>query len=309
MGEVVSYEAVLTVAEITRCLQELGIESGDVVLFHSALSSLGYLPGGQDALIDAVLGAVGSAGTAMVPCFPPFGKPFDPQCSPSMVGSVTEAFRLRDGAVRSLHPTHSVAAIGPQARDLTEGHEKCRPCGPGSPYDKLRDLDGWILLIGVDQDRNTSLHVVEDFVDAPYLHSFDAILVREDGTHEVVPVERCAGGHREFIGVDKRLREAGIVRAGRVGSATIRLMPAHGLSDYCVNLMEGDMTAFLCSKPRCTFCRWAEGKVRETQTGERDPVGWREVAHEWGCGEETCEVCYPEIWIEKLFPPKQMGSL
>jgi len=300
-------EGVVTGSEITRSLQELGIESGDVVLFHSALSSLGYLPGGQETLIDVVLGAVGPSGTTMVPCFPPFGKPFRPSSSPSMVGSVTEAFRLRDGAVRSLHPTHSVAAIGRQARDLTEGHETCRPCGPGSPYDKLRGLGGWILLIGVDQDRNTSLHMAEDFVDTPYLHSFDAILVREDGAHQIVPVERCAGGHREFIGVDKRLREAGIVRVGHVGGATLRLMPAQALFDYCVSLLEEDMTAFLCSKPRCTFCRWAEGQVRESQTGERDPVNWREVAYEWGCGDETCEVCYPEIWIEKLFPSRVTG--
>ena len=43
--------------------------------------------------------------------------------SPSCVGILTELFRKRPGVVCSLHPTHSVAALGKDAEDFIAGNE------------------------------------------------------------------------------------------------------------------------------------------------------------------------------------------
>jgi aminoglycoside 3-N-acetyltransferase len=283
---------VVTGEQIAECLGGLGVREGDALIFHSALSSVGMLIGGQEALIDSMLAAVGQKGTVMVPVMPDMAVPFDPQHSPSTVGSVSEFFRRRADAKRSLHPTHSVAAIGAAAEVLVEGHENCTPCGVGSPFEKLARMGGWVLLFGVDQDRNTSLHTAEDLADVPYLRQVEVPVVGRDGQVCMVTVPKYPLGHREFIGIDKRLRQAGIVRLGRAGNAVLRLMPARGMLEFSLALLRADPAAFLCRKPRCVSCRWAEARIRDARGGEADATDWAAVSRRWGCRDTRCEVCY-----------------
>jgi aminoglycoside 3-N-acetyltransferase len=64
--------------------------------------------------VDAVLETAGPDGTVLMPVMT-FGEPFDPAHSPSRCGLITETFRRRPDAVRSLSPTHSIAGIGADA--------------------------------------------------------------------------------------------------------------------------------------------------------------------------------------------------
>lgn len=90
--------------------------------------------------------------------------------SPSVVGIISETHRKRKDSIRSLRPVHCISAIGARAVELTKDHDKCvSNCGEGSPYLKLRDMGGKIILSGVDFSRNTSLHAIEDIMDAVYL--------------------------------------------------------------------------------------------------------------------------------------------
>ncbi|MEG2377234.1 MAG: AAC(3) family N-acetyltransferase, partial [Clostridia bacterium] len=107
--------------ELSLC----GISSGDVVLMHSSLSSIGHVEGGADTVIDAMLDVIGPSGTFAVSTLSNNGEPFDPDNTPSGVGRVSEALRKRHGAIRSLHPIHSIAAIGARATELCGGHDKC----------------------------------------------------------------------------------------------------------------------------------------------------------------------------------------
>jgi aminoglycoside 3-N-acetyltransferase len=73
------------------------------------------------------------------------------------------------GAVRSLHPTHSVAAIGAEAAEIVKDHEKDdSPVGANSPLRKLRDVHGQILMLGCGLLPNTSMHGVEELAEPPY---------------------------------------------------------------------------------------------------------------------------------------------
>ncbi len=47
---------------------------------------------------------------------------FDHEKMPSNVGAISEAFRRSHGVVRSVHPPHSVCAMGPLAAELTADH-------------------------------------------------------------------------------------------------------------------------------------------------------------------------------------------
>jgi aminoglycoside 3-N-acetyltransferase len=274
-------------ADLTQSLGAVGIRPGDVLLLHGALSSLGRVRGGAPAVVEALLSLLGPAGTLVVPTLPDLNQPFAPETSPSTVGQLTEVVRQWPGSVRSRHPTHAVSAIGAQAVYLTAGHERSLPCGPDSPYGKVAELGGWVLLLGVDQDRNTTWHTAETIADVPYLRTLTVRVVEAGGAVKDMTLPKSPCGHRAFIELDRPLREAGLLQMGRVGQAVARLMPAGQMLAWGVARLHADPAAFLCSKPRCVFCQWA----RATLHGMAAGVDWHERTSQWGCADTRCEVC------------------
>lgn len=281
----------ITPAAIATGLMDLGVRPGDALLLHSALSSLGRLAGGAPALVGTLLDVLSPAGTLMVPTLTDVHQPFSVEASPSTVGRVSEVVRLWPGARRSRHPTHSVAALGAQAQFLTEGHEHASPCGPDSPYGRLGRLGGWVLLLGVDQDRNTTWHVAETVADAAYLRTLTVPVGQPDGSVQSVALPKSPWGHREFIRWDRPLREAGLLRLGWIGSAAVRLMRSDALVAFGVERLRADPAAFLCTKPGCVFCQWARARLRMTAGRHGPAVDWAEFSRQRGCGAPGCEVC------------------
>ncbi|MBU0629576.1 MAG: AAC(3) family N-acetyltransferase, partial [Candidatus Margulisbacteria bacterium] len=147
-------------------LRELGVKKGSVLLVHSSLSRLGFVQGGAKAVIEALLEVLGPEGTLAMPAFgwsPEQGGVFDCRRSPSRLGEISETFRRRSGVLRSCHPTHSIAAFGPQAAFLVGEHQKSKtPFDRFSPYQKLMELSGDILCLGVSIRYITFYHVYED---------------------------------------------------------------------------------------------------------------------------------------------------
>ena len=278
---------VISQADLAQGLADLGLRSGDVLMLHSSLSSLGQVVGGAPAVVEAILSCLGLEGTLMVPTLPDLMQAFSTETSPSTVGQLTEVVRQWPGAVRSRHPTHAVAAIGPQARYLTDGHERTLPCGLDSPYGKLGALRGWVLLLGVDQDRNTTWHTAETMADVPYLRTLTVHVHQLNGAIQDVTLPKSPCGHRAFIGLDHQLREAGLLRVGRVGRAVARLMRADEMLAWGGVRLREDPAAFLCTKPRCVFCQWARAVLR----GEAADVNWADRTSRWGCVDPRCEVC------------------
>ena len=95
---------------------------------------------------------------------------FDVRRTPSNVGAIPEYFRTEYPALRSLCPTHSCAAVGLRAEYLTGAHHlDDTPCGPNSPFRRLRDAGGKVLFIGCGTRPNTSMNAVEELSRPPYL--------------------------------------------------------------------------------------------------------------------------------------------
>ena len=83
------------------------------------------------------------------------------------MGAVAEMFRKWSGTLRSDHPARSVAANGKYAEYLTKEHDISNIFGEGSHIGKLYELDGYVLLIGVGYDKNTSLHLADVRAEHP----------------------------------------------------------------------------------------------------------------------------------------------
>ncbi len=214
------------------------------MLVHSSLSKLGLVAGGAGSVIEALLQVLGPKGTLLMPSFPfdtyvedylAANSIFNVRTTPSRMGAITEAFRLRPGVHRSLHPTHSVAAFGPGASYLTSTHhEDSRTFGARSPFHKLCERGGWILLVGVDFHSMTNLHVVEDiFEDFPYnVYSDKVFQIRmnpENGQEFVFQCRahsKSLSALRDCNKMERYFGEAGALKVGRVGEAVARLMPA-----------------------------------------------------------------------------------
>ncbi|MDI6828185.1 MAG: AAC(3) family N-acetyltransferase, partial [Armatimonadota bacterium] len=230
------------------------------VLTHSSLSSFGYVEGGADAVIDAIIEAVSPGGTVIFPTLtgnknlspenPPF---FDIASTPCWTGLIPETARKRQGFIRSAHPTHSVCAFGDQAEYFTESHEFCpTPCGEGSPYDKLVEVGGYILLIGVGHECNTTMHYCEEMANVPYhLQEKEAYAMVKypDGRTADVPVRlHKYGTPRNFARLEPEFIARGIQTEGKIGNSTVKLIKANKMAEIVLAHLRKDPMFLVAQK-------------------------------------------------------------
>ena len=132
--------------DFLAALDELGVCSGDTLFVHSSGDFLGYMNGGLGYCLNHLVEKLGPEGTLVMPAFPIEGMAvdelrkgaFDVRRTPSRMGLLTEIFRRKAGTLRSLHPTHSVCAAGPNASYLTKDHHRSEwAFGSDSPFRNL----------------------------------------------------------------------------------------------------------------------------------------------------------------------------
>jgi aminoglycoside 3-N-acetyltransferase len=229
--------------ELAAALHALGVASGDTVMLHSAFGSRYGFRGTIDDLTRVFLDAVGPAGNLLMVSLPYRSssleylshlKSFDVRKTPSMMGLVSEYFRRRAGVVRSLHPTHPVLAVGPDAEAIVAGHEDCRyPCGPGTPFEKLADLDGKVIFFNVPFATFTFFHYLEHLV-SPQMpfplyteQPFEVPVVDRFGERRTVSTyvfSLDAIRRRRFEVLERELRRRGLIRRARVGNSRIEMI-------------------------------------------------------------------------------------
>ena len=223
------------VCQMARDLADLGVRRAGILLVHSSLKSLGKLPDGPETAVEALIEALGSEGTLLMPALSyetvkvenPF---FDVANTPSCVGALTEFFRKRPGTMRSVHPTHSVSGIGSAAGHMLSEHSRdVTPCGEHSPYFKLKAEAGQILFIGCGLKPNTSMHAVEELVEPPYLYNswVDYRIKLADGSETTMKVRRHGfkGWLQRYDRIEAVIAGEGI-SAGKVLSADCFLLEA-----------------------------------------------------------------------------------
>lgn len=164
----------ITAADITKVLRDIGVKEGDILNVHSSLRSVGEVEGGIDAIIKGLSDSVGKEGTLVMPtlCQVDFHNSYKTwyMDKPSDVGFLTEYFRKLPRVYRSNHATHSVAARGKLAYELTYEHSAYGPrlCPFGeyafaesSPWEKMYRLNAKVFFLGVNTRANTMKHLIE----------------------------------------------------------------------------------------------------------------------------------------------------
>ncbi len=235
-------------------LRRLGVRPDGVVLVHSSYRSLGFVVGGPQAAVQALIDA---AGTVVVPTHtpdnsdpaqwrnPPVPEPwweplrrhtpgFDVARTPASnhMGRLAELVRTWPGARRSNHPEVSFAAVGARAAEVTATHELADGLGDASPLGAVYRLDGQVLLLGCGHDSNTSLHLAEVRVPGAPRQRAGSSVLAPDGTSRWATWTEVAVDESDFAELGADFEKTGAVTVGKVGAAPARLMPQRALVDF-----------------------------------------------------------------------------
>jgi aminoglycoside 3-N-acetyltransferase len=234
-----------TPADLLAMLRDLGVAPGDVVMAHSSFDRFEGFQGSPIDAIKVLKDAVTPEGTLLMVTLPftgsatdyvKKGEITDLKRTPSRMGLLTEFFRRMGGVERSIHPTHPVAAWGRLAVKMTEGHERARtPCGAPSPFSKLSDENGKILLLGTGVRTITFFHYVEEVIEHMMPKSAftkeEFTLETRTKTGELVKTvtrlyDQDLALRRWLVPVETELRRRGQWKVGRVKGLVATLMLA-----------------------------------------------------------------------------------
>lgn len=262
--------SIVTKENIKSALTELGIQSGDLVVFHSSLKSMGHVVGGPQTVIDAFLEQVGPDGTIVVPTllnesYPVAYEIWDKENTPSEVGLITEVFRTMPGSLRSDQATHSAAAYGKMAEQITQDHSSYGPrvgCfgdyafSYGSPWQKLYEQNAKMVFIGVSTLYGTMRHLAEYVAVEKVLQNHpDAESIVEKynsyGTGAFWPYIRW----RPF---EELFRNNGQLRSSACGNTTFLSVAAKTFVDTELEYMCKDPVQYTDLKPveNAEWIRW-----------------------------------------------------
>jgi len=167
-------ERAFTFDDVTAALRGAGVLRGETAMVHSDLGGFGKLGDLRDrssfalSFIDALLEVLGPEGNLVVPTFSHSfcrDEVFDPENTPSGLGTLSEIFRKLPEAKRSLDPLFSVAVIGPAQRELASVGRSC--FGAGSVFEKLHERNARLILLGDTFDL-TFIHYAEEKLGVTY---------------------------------------------------------------------------------------------------------------------------------------------
>lgn len=222
-------------SQLVGDLRRLGVETGMDLMVHSSLSRIGAVEGGAETVIDALLEAVGTRGTLLMPSFNHRAAPvYNRMTTPTTNGAIPDAFWRRPQTVRSEHATHAVAALGPRAEQYCVNHLEAGCWAPESPIGQLVHRGGWLLCLGTTHWTTTAYHVAEMSVPCGCNDPFGDIhrVVNRDGTVEQVwglAFRRGACPVEVAPKLDDALDRRGLQRRGLVGAAECGLVRAEDL--------------------------------------------------------------------------------
>lgn len=242
------------IKDLAQDLRLLGVRPGGVLMVHSSLKSIGWLSKGAETVTQSLQEALTETGTLLMPALTyetvrSDHPVFDLQHTPSCVGAIPEYFRVRPGTLRSLHPTHSACGTGRFAQELLSAHvQDTTPCGPHSPFHRLPDFDGQVLMLGCGLRPNTSMHAIEELVKPPYLFGSAILYTLVDGDGHTIQKKYTCHNFRGWIQRYDRVAEVldePQLRLGMVGEAPTYLIEAKAMRKAALSALHKNPLYFV----------------------------------------------------------------
>lgn len=268
-------DPLITVRTLAADLESIGLRPGMTVIVHSSLKAIagtGYIVGGAQAVIEALLTVLTPDGTLAMPTMttnntdpafwsnPPVPESwwetiraevpaFDPRKTQTRnMGAIPELFRTYPYVVRSGHPIASFATWGRYAAQLISGDRFADDLGEDSPIGQVYQLGGRVLLLGVGHYNNTSLHLAEHrahYPDKTPDVQTAALLV--DGERRRVTISDTSVQSDDFPAAGAAFEAAypELCRIAKVGAAESRWLDQRELVDFARGWFETNRPASL----------------------------------------------------------------
>ncbi len=244
-------------------LQALGIQKGDSIIVHSSLSKMGWIAGAEQAVVEALMQVITRQGTIVMPSqstansepsywsMPPIPKDwqqpvrdtisaYDPHLTPLRgMGKIAECFLRHPETMRSPHPAHSFMAWGKHAKNWMHDHPLEDSFGLASPLGKMYHASVKIMLIGVDYDSCTSLHLAE-YLAQQKTYSSQGAAMLVNGQRKWVTYELLDMDSERFPAIGKAFEAIApsSVRLGKLGQANTRVISLKPLVDFGVEWLD-----------------------------------------------------------------------
>lgn len=258
--------------DLTNALRDLGIDGSQPAIAHVSLSAFGHVKGGADTVVGALISATSSV---IMPAFtyktmitPDEGPPdngitygsgdrqnqmaefYTPDMpADPLMGIVPETLRQLEEAQRSNHPIYSFSGIN--AQDILDTQNIHDPFGP---IFALTELNGNILLLGVDHTSNTSIHFAEKIAGRK---QFIRWALTPKGVKECPGWPGCSYG---FNTVTPYIEA--FTNKTRVGDALLQSIPLPNLIKVVVEKITEDPSAFLCDRTNCQRCHATRKEIQ-----------------------------------------------
>ena len=230
-------------ADILKALEPFRGAVGNPVIVHTSLKAIGEIEGGGDTLLDCLIEFfTKNGGLLLIPTHTWDKEMLDLREKHTCLGVLPSLALKREDALRTMHPTHSMVVFGnPDKVSTFTGCEGLvdTPTSPSGCYGKLYSEDGYVLLIGVGQEKNTFLHCVEEMLCVPKRltrNKQDFKIIHNDGTTEIRPMYWFYTDEIEDVSENFGKFEAafdfhGAITYGKLGSAKLQLCSARKMKE------------------------------------------------------------------------------
>lgn len=157
---------------IMKDIEQTGIRKNGTLLIHSSMKAIGVVEGGGDSVLDAFIEYM-KDGLLLFPTHSWSDKSlkdgiYDPKTEPACVGLLPNLFMKKAGAIRSMHPTHSVTAMGNRAQEyVLRDSDVYTPCPRNGCFGGLYDEEAQLLFLGATLKTNTFIHSIEEWLNIP----------------------------------------------------------------------------------------------------------------------------------------------
>jgi aminoglycoside 3-N-acetyltransferase len=259
----------LTFSQLRSAFEALDLADKPVVV-HAALKKFGEIEGGAETVLQALLA---TTGRLVVPTFtymsmvtpevgPPnngirYGsdkdnnkraEPFHMQMPPDkMMGILPRVALQQEDSIRTAHPILSFGGFGVDEILITQTLYE-----PLAPIAALAERDGWVMLINVGHDVNTSIHYGEKLAGRRQF-------LRWAMVHDhIVECPGFPGDSTGFNAIEDHLKPD--TRCVTVGEGFVQAVSLKRLFAAVQELIKQNPLALLCQRNDCERCN----AVRQT---------------------------------------------
>lgn len=256
-------ETVVTKKDIIDGLKRVGLKAGANVVVHSSLKSFGKVEGGADSVVDALIEVVGDQGTIIMPCFTYDWQPgqrFDwSKAQSTWTGKIPTTFGQRAGTKRGKHPLYDVSVRGPLADWVIKVNDYI-PMGWGENklYYQLKDKNGSVLLLGVDHNSNSTIHICQELADVPYIANkkpmskltLDELMAKPRKEQEDIIEFHMSSmeTEKDFNRIEPVLKAAGKIWMTKIGNAEVRYMYSRDVIELGTAALKADPRLLVVEK-------------------------------------------------------------